>query len=69
MQLTSSLTINTKRLIKTLCNKPLKIKIPGKNLCRQLCTEGFNSGVNGLKTNLPKNLQDEVHHRWKNHHV
>jgi hypothetical protein len=27
---------------------PLKIKIPVKNLGRQLCEEGFNFGVEGL---------------------
>jgi hypothetical protein len=26
----------------------LKIKIPGKNLGRQICAEGFNSGAKGL---------------------
>jgi hypothetical protein len=28
---------------------PLKIKIPSKNLGRQLCAKEFNSGVKGLK--------------------
>jgi hypothetical protein len=27
---------------------PLKIKIPNKNLCRQRCAKGFNSGVKVL---------------------
>jgi hypothetical protein len=31
---------------------PLKIKIPTKNLVKQCCAEGFNSGVKGLSAEL-----------------
>jgi hypothetical protein len=29
----------------------LNIKIPSKNLCKQLCAEGFNFGVNAYNIN------------------
>jgi hypothetical protein len=31
---------------------PLKIKIPSKNLLRQLSAEGFNPGVKGLNISI-----------------
>jgi hypothetical protein len=42
-------TKSLNRLMPTLPMSPLKIKIPSKNLGRQRCMEGFNSGVNMLK--------------------
>jgi hypothetical protein len=42
------LTLNAERIIKTSRSEPFKIKIRSKNLGRQRCAEGFNSGVKGF---------------------
>jgi hypothetical protein len=44
-------------------------KIPGKNLVRQRCGEGFNSGVKGLKSQCMTICQYKCFHFHSNNHT